>query len=154
MVNSMNIQDYIEKIVDNGDIESMRELSLMLEDTMEDVKRESESRYKKYAMKLYKMAYGETLSRDMAESIVNNMRPYGARWTIDEIKEIQNRYGYNDLRSVDMYVVMNSAYNDYKDIFGEEVENYTRFAVDFIEDEDAGDGKVFKYFTIIPRMEE
>lgn len=153
MVNNMDIQDYIEKIVDNGDIGSMRELSMMLEDTMEDVKKEDESRYKKYAMKLYKMAYGEMLSKEMAYNIVENMRPYGMRWTLEEVKDIQNKYGFNDIRSIDVFVVMNSAFNDYKDIFGEDVESYIKFTIDFIEDEDASDGKVFKYFTIIPRGE-
>lgn len=153
MVNNMDIQDYIEKIVDNGDIESMRELSMMLEDTMEDVKKEDENRYKKYAMKLYKMAYGEMLSKEMAYNIVENMRPYGMRWTLEEVKDIQNKYGFNDIRSIDVFVVMNSAFNDYKDIFGEDVESYIKFTIDFIEDEDANDGKVFKYFTIIPRGE-
>ena len=153
MVNNMDIQDYIEKIVDNGDIGSMRELSMMLEDTMEDVKKEDENRYKKYAMKLYKMAYGEMLSKEMAYNIVENMRPYGMRWTLEEVKDIQNKYGFNDIRSIDVFVVMNSAFNDYKDIFGEDVESYIKFTIDFIEDEDASDGKVFKYFTIIPRGE-
>ena len=45
--------------------------------------------------------------------------------------------------------VINSAYNDYKDLLGEDVENYVRFTIDFIKDEDAKEGKVFKYFTQI-----
>lgn len=150
----MNIQDYIEKIVDNGDIESMRELAYMLEDTIEEVQKYDEHKYKKYAMKLYKLAYGETLSRDMAEDIVNSMSPYGMKWTLEETKDLQARFGLTDLRSIDVFVVMNSAYNDYRDIFDDNVELYIKFATDFIEDEDAGNGKVFKYFTIIPRMEE
>jgi len=152
-MDKMEVQDYIEKIIDNDDIESMKELSRMLEDTIDFVKREDERTYKKHMMKLYKMAYGETLSRDMAEDIVENMRPYGMRWTLEEVKDLQDKYGYQDIRSVDMFVVMNSAYNDYKDLFGDDNEAYVRFAVDFIEDEDAADGKVFKYFTTIPRME-
>ena len=40
-------------------------------------------------------------------------------------------------------------HNDYKDLLGEDVENYVRFTIDFIKDEDAKEGKVFKYFTQI-----
>ena len=46
-------------------------------------------------------------------------------------------------------MVINSAYNDYKDIFGEDIEGYARFTIDFIQDEDAKEGKIFKYFTQI-----
>lgn len=150
----MNIKEYIEKIVDNGDIQSMRELSYMLESALLDVKEMSESRFNEYGMKLYKLAYGETLNREMADSIVQNMKPYGMRWTLEDIRNLQNDFGINDIRGIDVYVVMNSAYNDYKDIFKEDVETYVKFAVDFIEDEDADDGKVFKYFTIIPKGEK
>jgi len=150
----MDIQDYITKIVDNGDIESMHELSYILQDTLEHLEKCDEHKYKNYGMKLYKMAYGETLSRDMADDIVSKMKPYGKRWSVEDIKEIQNRYGFNDIRCIDVYVVMNSAYNDYNDLFNDDIESYVKFTIDFIEDEDAGNGKVFKYFTTIPRMED
>lgn len=153
-MNDMDVQDYIEIIVDNGDIQSMCELSYMLEDAMEDVKRNDEKRYRAYALKLYKLAYGEKLNRDLAEDIVSKMRPYGLRWTLEEVRELQNRYGFKDINATDMFVVINSAYNDYRDIFGDNVEMYLKYAVDFIKDEDAGEGKVFKYFTTIPRMED
>lgn len=150
----MDIQDYIEKIADNGDIESMRELSYMLEDAIEEVQKYDDRKYKKYAMKLYKLAYGETLNRELADDIVHGMKPYGMKWTLEEIRKMQNDYNINDIRGIDVYVVMNSAYNDYNDLFKDDIDSYIKFTVDFIEDEDAGDGKVFKYFTTIPRMEE
>lgn len=150
----MDIQDYIEKIADNGDIESMRELSYMLEDAIEEVQKYDDRKYKKYAMKLYKLAYGETLNRELADDIVHGMKPYGMKWSLEEIRNMQNDYNINDLRGIDVYVVMNSAYNDYNDLFKDDIDSYIKFTVDFIEDEDAGDGKVFKYFTTIPRMEE
>ena len=65
--------------------------------------------------------------------------------------DIQERYGLEHLKSSDFYTVMNSAYNDYHDIFGDNIDMYINFTRDFIEDEDAKDGKVFIYFTTIPR---
>lgn len=143
----MNIEEYIERIVDNGKIEDMEELSDMLEDTMEIIKDYDEKCYKEFEMKLYKMAYGNHLNKSMAQDIVNKMRPYGMRWNIEETENLQRQRGIEDIPKADFFVVINSAYNDYKDIFGEDLEGYIRFTIDFIKDEDAKEGKVFKYFV-------
>ena len=145
----MDIEEYIEKIVDNGKIEDMQELSDMLEDTMEIIKDYDEKCYKDFEMKLYKMAYGNHLNKSMAEDIVNKMRPFGKHWDYEETKNLQEQRGINDIDPIEFFVVLNSAYNDYKDIFSEDVEGYIRFTIDFIKDEDAKEGKVFKYFTEI-----
>lgn len=143
----MEIEDYIERIIDNGNVENMHKLSEILDDTMEIIKEYDEECYKKYEMELYKMAYGTTLNRQIAEEIVNKMRPYRMRWSLEETQSLQDKYGLNDIRPTDFFVVINSAYNDYKDIFNEDIEMYIRFTKDFIYDEDASNDKVFKYFT-------
>ena len=143
----MDIEEYIERIVDNGKIEDMEELSDMLEDTMEIIKDYDEKCYKEFEMKLYKMAYGSHLNKSMAEDIVNKMRPYGMRWSIEETESMQRQRGIEDIPKADFFVVINSAYNDYKDIFGEDLEGYIRFTIDFIKDEDAKPNKVFNYFV-------
>ena len=100
------------------------------------------------------MAYGNTLSKEMAESIVDNMKPYGKKWSLNETMDMQERYGLDRIKSNDFFVVMNSAYNDYNDIFGEDIDMYLKFTEDFINDEDAVDGKVFIYFTTIAKQKE
>jgi len=147
----MEIEDYIEKIVDNGRVEDMEELSDMLEDTMEIVQKYDDKCYKEMEMKLYKMAYGNVLSKKMAENIVHKMRPSGMRWTLDETRDLQRQYGVDNINDVDFFIVMNSAYNDYRDLFQDNIEDYMKFTIDFIEDEDAKQDKTFLYFTIIPR---
>lgn len=142
----MDIEEIIQVIVDNGRIEDMRTLSDMLEDTLEELQNYDKECYDKYMMELYKMAYGNTLNKQMAEEIVANMRPYGQRWSIQETQEIQERYGINNVRPVDFFVVMNSAFNDYRNLFDDNVDMYVKFTMDFINDEDAKEGKVFKYF--------
>lgn len=77
----MDIEEYIERIVDNGKIEDMETLSDMLEDTMEIIKDYDEKCYKEFEIKLYKMAYGSHLNKTMAQDIVHKMRPY--RWTME-----------------------------------------------------------------------
>lgn len=142
----MDIEEIIQVIVDNGRIEDMRTLSDMLEDTLEELQNYDKECYDKYMMELYKMAYGNTLNKQMAEEIVANMRPYAQRWSMQETQEIQERYGIDNIRAVDFYVVMNSAFNDYRNLFDDNLDMYVKFTMDFINDEDAKEGKVFKYF--------
>lgn len=143
----IDLEEMIEKIIDNGKLEDMQTLSELLEDTMEIIKDYDEKCYKEFEMKLYKMAYGNHLNKSMAQDIVNKMRPYGMRWNIEETESMQRQRGIEDIPKADFFVVINSAYNDYKDIFGEDLEGYIRFTIDFIKDEDAKEGKVFKYFV-------
>lgn len=146
----MDIEDVIQKIVDNGSVEDMHKLSDILEDSLEMLEKYDKECYKKYEMDLYKMAYGSVLSEKMAQEIVSKMRPYRMRWSIEETQEIQNQFGLDNIRPVDFFVVMNQAYNDYKDLFNENIEMYARYANDFINDEDAKKDKIFLYFTQIP----
>ena len=145
----MDIEEIIEKIVDNGRIEDMNELSDMLEDTIEMLEEYYPDKYKEYQAKLYEMAYGCILNKEMAEEIVNKMRPFGEKWSMKETTDILMQHGLN-FREPDFYVVMNSAYNDYNDIFMDDIEMYVRFANDFINDEDAKQDKIYLYYTIIP----
>ena len=146
----MDIEEIIEKIVDNGRIEDMNELSDMLEDTIEMLEEYYPDKYKEYQVKLYEMAYGCVLNEEMAKEIVSKMQPYGEKWNIEKTSEIQRQYGLN-FRDPDFYVVINSAYNDYNDLFGDDTEKYVRFTNDFINDQDAKQDKVYLYYTIIPR---
>lgn len=145
----MDIEEIIQKIVDNGRVEDMETLSDILEDTMEEIEKYDKDCYDKYLMELYKMAYGNVLNREMAEEIVSKMRPYGQRWSLEETKRLQEQYGIDNVRTSDFYVVINSGYNDYKDLFGDDIEKYVRFTMNFINDEDAKPDKVFLYYTTI-----
>lgn len=146
----MDIEEIIQTIVDNGRVEDMETLSDILEDTMEEIERYDKECYDKYMMELYKMAYGNVLNREMAEEIVSNMKPYGKRWSIEETQKIQQEYGIDNVRNTDFFVVINSAYNDYRDLFEDNTEKYVKFTMDFIKDEDAKRDKVFLYYTTIP----
>lgn len=143
------MREYIQKIVDGGDINEMKELSNMLMELMCEVKKTDEKLYHKYKMELYEMAYGKKLNEEMAEHIVESMKPYGMKWTMEQTTDVKNKYGLADIDSVDFYVVMNSAYNDYHDLFQENLDMYVKYATDFIKDEDAISDKVFVYFTTI-----
>lgn len=146
----MDIEKIIQRIIDNGNVDDMHELSDILEDVLEELQNYDKEYYKKYEMDLYEMAYGCVLNEEMAKEIVSKMRPYSEKWSIEETSRIQQQYGLN-FRNNDFYVVMNSAYNDFKDIFNDNIEMYVRYTNDFINDEDASKDKVYIYFTTIPK---
>lgn len=104
----MDIEEYIEKIIDNGKIEDMQTLSELLEDTMEIIKDYDKECYKDFEMKLYKMAYGSHLNKSMAEEIVHKMRPFGEKFSLEQSREIQDRYNVNNIDLIEFYVVLNS----------------------------------------------
>lgn len=144
-----HIKEDIIKIVDDGDRKEMEELSDMLEEVIKIVFDYNEEKGKEYEMKLYKMAWGNVFSREMAEDIISKMQPYHMRWSLEESRDLQNQFDLEDIRDIDFWIVLNSAYNDYRDLFGDNIEMYVRFVRDFILDEDAKEDKVFKYFTQI-----
>lgn len=146
-----HIREDIIKIVDDGDRMEMEELSDMLQEVIEIVFNYNEEKGKEYELKLYRMAWGDVLSKQMAEEIISKMQPYHMRWSLEETRNMQNDYDLDNIRDIDFWVVMNSAYNDYRDLFNDNIEMYVRYSRDFILDEDAKNNKVFKYFTTIPR---
>lgn len=147
----MDIEEYIEKIVDNGKIEDMQELSDMLEDTMEIIKDYDKECYKKMEMKLYEMAYGKVLTDEMKREWVKKMRPM-SKWTEEEVKDIVNQYGF-EVPYMSAFVILNMLYSDMKSAFGdgndeESLKRYLRGTSDWYFDEDAkvdGEEKLFNY---------
>lgn len=142
----MDIEKIIQKIVDDGNVEYMHELSDILEDTLEIVQKYDNDCYKKNEMKLYVMAYGKNINKEMAEKIVHEMKPYGQRWSIEETQQIQEQYGMTDINPIDFYIVANQGFNDYNNLYKENIEMYVTYVDDFVNDIDGKPNKVFWYF--------
>ena len=147
----MDIEDYIERIIDNGKIEDMQELSDMLEDTMEIIKDYDKECYEDFEMKLYEMAYGKVLTDEMKREWVKKMRPM-SKWTEEEVKDVVNQYGF-EVPYMSAFVILNMLYSDMKSAFGdgndeESLKRYLRGTSDWYFDEDAkvdGEEKLFNY---------
>ncbi len=147
----MDIEDYIERIINNGKIEDMQELSDMLEDTMKIIKDYDKECYKDFKMKLYEMAYGKVLTDEMKREWVKKMRPM-SKWTEEEVKDIVNQYGF-EVPYMSAFVILNMLYSDMKSAFGdgndeESLKRYLRGTNDWYFDEDAkvdGEEKLFNY---------
>lgn len=147
----MQIEKYIRKIVNDGNQLEMEELSDILVEVINIVKKYDEECYNEYKKKMYKMAYGNELNQELAESIVSKMRPEGERWTIHETEQIQQDYGITNINPISFYAVINMAFNDFRNIFGDDLEIYIKYTEAFINDEDAKPGKVLNYFLTIPK---
>jgi hypothetical protein len=145
------IREYIRKIGELKEPEDMQKLGNMLADLIEST--EDTEIYNKYKMCLYKMLYGETLTKEMAEEIVHNMKPYGEHWNFETTSNVKAQYGIQDISDVDFYITMNSRYNDNKDTVDKFIQEnhkldvYVSLAKDFILDPDGKENKVFKYFA-------
>lgn len=145
----MHIKKYLEKIIERGKEEDMHELSYMLDEAIHKVKDCDEEWFNKKCMELYVMAYGKNFTEEKAEKIILDMKPYHMKWTLEQSKQVQNEYDMSSINSIDFWIVLNSAYNDFHDIFGEDIAMYAKYVKNFIKDEDAKEGKVFTYFTEI-----
>lgn len=147
----MKIREYIEKIVENGKYEDMKELSEMLDDLILKIKETEPKCYKKYKLKLMGMAYDYKFNEEMANEIVHNMKPLGEYWDYETISKVRKEYNI-DINEYDFYIVMNSLVNDYyKVIDKEDIETYVKLALAFINDDDAVKDKIWVYYTKIPK---
>lgn len=140
------IERYIRKIVNDGDRREMEELSDILVEVVDIIKKYDEDCYDEYKKKLYKMAYGNQINEDVAKEIVREMKPAGQRWSINETEQMQRDYGMDNIDPVSFYLVMNQGFNDYRDVFGDNLDTYIRYTEAFICDEDAKPNKVLNYF--------
>ena len=139
-------KEYLRKILSSGD-KTEATIDLICE-MMEDLK---EKDIKEYKREIYELSEGKVLNEEKAGHLIAEMKPYGKKWELNETEEVRNSYGYADIRPVDFWIVMNSAFNDYNDLFKDNVEWYAKFARDFIKDEDAVEDKVYYYYTMIPK---
>jgi predicted transcriptional regulator len=94
-----------------------------------------------------------TFSLEEANKIVLHMSPYGQHWTYEQIVEFVKTKNVDPNQYIHYYLVMNMTYNDYyqtAEIFG--LKNNTDFfywlSKNFIEDPDATEFKVEKYFKM------
>lgn len=143
----MEIKEYVKKIIALG-TDKQEEMADLICEMISDSK---EKQAKEYKRELYEIAEGRVLNEEKARHLIEKMKPYGKKWELEETEAVKNGYGYTDIRPVDFWIVMNSAWNDYNDLFKDNVEWYAKFTYDFIKDEDALEDKVYYYFTMIPK---
>lgn len=144
------IRKYLDDIITSGNKDDMLELNEILIESLEHLKTCDPECYKKFKMDIIGMANKYKFNEEIAVKIVNDMKPLGEKWSIDEITKTAEGIDKNDL--YDFYVVMNSLANDYGKVLStDDIDTYVKMAWAFIKDEDAKDHKVWNYFVNIPK---
>ena len=121
----------------------------MLDEALEEFYEKLSNEHKREFKKMLK---GVALHIDHKEAreIVTKMNPSGEHWNMDQIEKAIAEKGVHHDKLLYYYLVMNMAYNDYKktaEKFNlDNVDFYFCIAHDFIEDPDAKEFKVEKYF--------
>lgn len=139
------MKEYINRIVMMGKKEDMDCLSDMLVDLLYEVKETQPMEYKKYKTKLKGMAYDYKIDEELAHELVEDMKPLGEYWNMETIVSV---VGNDAHRPIDMYVVMNSLVNDYKDVINpDEASTYIKMADAWLDDIDGKENKLWWYFV-------
>lgn len=103
---------------------------------------------------------GQHLSKEKAERWVDSMEDdegsKGGKWTYEDVYEYAKSLGIEDEEMIiDFFAIMNAMYTDYCAVaekYGvNDVDFYTDLAIAFINDPDAQDGKVKKYYDCIAK---
>lgn len=103
------------------------------------------------------------LTRDKAVKWMQSLKnedpahPTGPRWKMEEVKPLAARYGINEGTEefIEFWATMNMLYSDYFPIFREynivQPEAFAKMAKAFLQDKDALDHKLGRYYNSIVR---
>lgn len=141
----MENKEYIMKFLSLTEDKKKEEAAAVICEMLNSMEEEDKEWYDQ---KIYETVEGKVLTEARARTLINNMTPMGMKWELAETETLRND---QSIRPVDFWIVMNSAYNDYHDLFAENLDYYVKYTNNFIKDEDAVDDKVYYYFTMIPK---
>lgn len=133
---------YVEKIDFAMHKDKIKELIDML---MCDAKTKNHHLYEHIEGEMYEMAYGKKINEEMAKKWVDNMKPVGRYWTMEETTKTMVDLGYNHDK-IDFFVVANMMKNDYSDLTTEDDTLALKMAHDWLNDKDAKDCKLYQYW--------
>ena len=144
----MSIKTDLDKIIDNGRIEDMRKLTVILEEAIDLAKDCDPEWYHKIETCLYEMANGKILTEEMAHEWVESMQPLGEKWSMYDTTSVAEQYGIR-LDPLSWYVVMNMMINDYRDTIGDNLDLAVGLAKDWLNDKDSVEHKLYCYYKYI-----
>ena len=137
-------EELIDYIVKNGTPKSMECLRKVMVGMLDDLSVTDESKYKMYEYKLYKAAYGEHLTEELAREWVKGMTnkdgTRGEHWSFEQTSPLAGAHN-----KWDWYAVLNMMYSDYYNPrFDTNI--YVQLANDWLDDKDVGEGKTLCYY--------
>lgn len=139
--------ELIKEIVAKRNQISPEELECVMHHMLDEIKRCDKDLYKKIEYKMYRMVYGNHLNEELAKKwvseMVNKDGSIGEHWS----KSQTDQYADN-FNKCDWYVAMNMMFSDY---FNPkfDIQTYVDLAKDCLNDKDAEDGKLLKYYMFV-----
>lgn len=146
----MDINKIGKKIYKESNVHKKEEMDEVYYRIADFLKEHAKSQYDKFLEEAEDIMF--EIEPEKAKEIVIAMKPFGQRWTMEEIKEHLKTRGISEKINC-YYMVMNMMYNDYnrtaKQYNSDVPEFYFDLSFDFINDVDAKRHKVEKYFMEI-----
>ena len=138
----------IKKIIDSNDMNKLKLLANETIDILDCLESLDEDKYAKYELDIYELNYGKKISEDIATKWVENMKPYGQKWSIDETNMALRDKNWN-LDPVEFYVVANMMFNDYNEIILDNVDLAFEMAKQWLTDSDVKSNKLYNYYKYV-----
>ena len=148
----MKIKEMLNTIIDKGKPEDMHKLNEMLNELICDLKEENPELYHEYKKELYELAFGKVIIEEKAKEIVHKMEPYGEHYSMENAEYIKDKYSIRYSTS-DVFLVLNSLYNDYHDLLDENDDTYAKMTKLWLNDADSVEYKTYAYFCHIPKKD-
>lgn len=152
------MKKYLTHIVEHGTPEERMELVDKISEGLDVMKMYSTVEYNKFEKELKAISNYECLSEDEARTWVSKMKnndgTIGEHWSVEQTTRVAESYNirFDKFSRYDWYVVLNMMYSDYYGAVSNDVNTYTRMAVAFLEDKDAEDDKLYRYYKQIVRQ--
>lgn len=89
-----------------------------------------------------RLHFDDPLAKKAVAAMENVDGTTGEHWTLDATTKVMEQHGIK-ANKYDWYYLMNMLWSDYSQIWGDDLNQYIRFAKAYIEDPDAGEGKVY-----------
>lgn len=141
------INEYLDKIIATNDKKAMEEIGEMFVEMAEYIEDINKDSYKNICTRMYELAYGKTLNKEMAEEWVRKMIP-GPKWSFEETTQAMRNMGYN-FNPIDFYIVSNMMYSDNYDLVKDNETLALKLAKNWLCDKDVGENKLYNYYKYV-----
>lgn len=138
----------IKSIIDSNDISKLKNLAYETIDILDCLEELDEESYAKHELNIYEIQNGKKISEEIAIDWVENMKPYGMKWTLEETTRAMRDKNWN-LDPIDFFVVANMMFNDYNDIVLDDVDLALNMAKDWLKDTDVKENKLYNYYKYV-----
>lgn len=143
----MTFQQLIDEYGRDGNIETMEHLTHKIDYFVEEVREKHPEMVDHFLIKI-DLLLNPYFTKESSKYAVSNLKnkdgTTGEHWNYDTTTRVLEAKGY-EFKPCDWYYVLNMMYSDYYKS-GRSDDTYIELAYDFLNDEDAPDGKAKRYY--------